>query len=171
MVIKYNFCNSVCGTGAPVLESERWVFKSRLWQTYIKKPRIIRVLEDDLKTDWSCPRRFVFCFDLGFNFSLENFSLLWRRHHYRWRAWHFDLYSARWPLSSEGSLGCHTYCDLVYSLVISEDPWDSQPLSNVWQWSCHYLFLRSWDSKTPPSACHANALNDCSNPSTDRPKS
>ena len=25
-----------------------------------------------------------------------------RRHHYRWRASNFDLYSALWPLSSEG---------------------------------------------------------------------
>ena len=32
-----------------------------------------------------------------------------------------------WPLSSEGSLSCHTYCDtaLPFKMVISEDPWYS----------------------------------------------
>ena len=46
-----------------------------------------------------------------------------------------------WPLSSEGSLTCHTHCDTGL-LVISEDPWHSHLLPSVWQWSCHYLFLR-----------------------------
>ena len=47
-----------------------------------------------------------------------------------------------WPLSSEGSLTCHTYCDtgLPFIMVISEDPWHSHLLPSVWQWSCHYLF-------------------------------
>ena len=46
-----------------------------------------------------------------------------------------------WPLSSEGSLAC---CDtgLPFIMVISEDPWHSHLLPSVWQWSCHYLFLR-----------------------------
>ena len=49
-----------------------------------------------------------------------------------------------WPLSSEGSLTCHSYCDtgLPCIMVISEDPWHSPLLPSVWQWSCHYLFLR-----------------------------
>ena len=49
-----------------------------------------------------------------------------------------------WPLSSEGSLTCHTYCDtgLPFKMVISEDPWHSHLLPSVWRWSCHYLFLR-----------------------------
>ena len=49
-----------------------------------------------------------------------------------------------WPLSSEGSLTCHTHCDtgLPFIIVISEDPWHSHLLPSVWQWSCHYLFLR-----------------------------
>ena len=47
-------------------------------------------------------------------------------------------------MSSEGSLTCHTYCDmgLPFIMVISEDPWNSHLLPSVWQWSCHYLFLR-----------------------------
>ena len=35
-----------------------------------------------------------------------------------------------WPLSSEGSLACHTYCNTVhpFKMVISEDPWHSHLL-------------------------------------------
>ena len=49
-----------------------------------------------------------------------------------------------WPLSSEGSLMCHTHCDtgLPFIMVISEDPWHLHLLPSIWQWSCHYLFLR-----------------------------
>ena len=44
------------------------------------------------------------------------------------------------PLSSEGSLECHTYCDtgLPFIMVISKDPCHSHLLPSVW----HYLFLR-----------------------------
>ena len=47
-----------------------------------------------------------------------------------------------WPLSREGSLACHTYCDMghLFILVFSESPWHSHLLPSVWQWSCHYLF-------------------------------
>ena len=47
-----------------------------------------------------------------------------------------------WPLSSEGSLACHTYCDTEHPfiMVISEDAWHSHLLPSVWQWSCQYLF-------------------------------
>ena len=46
-----------------------------------------------------------------------------------------------WPLGSEGSLTC---CDmgLPFIIVISEEPWHAHLLPSVWQWSCHYLFLR-----------------------------
>ena len=46
-----------------------------------------------------------------------------------------------WPLSSEGSLVCHTYCDRGHPFikVISEDPWHSHLMLSVWQWSCRYL--------------------------------
>ena len=70
-----------------------------------------------------------------------------------------------WPLSSEGSLTCHTHCEtgLPFKMVISEDPWHSHLMSSVWQWSCHYMFLwlrsvatRDW---TPISRMRqANAL-------------
>ena len=48
------------------------------------------------------------------------------------------------PLSIEGSLAIQPYCDTEHSfiMVISENPWHPQPLPNVWQWSCPYMFLR-----------------------------
>ena len=51
-----------------------------------------------------------------------------------------------WPLSSEGSSACHTYCDTghPFIMVISEDPWHSHVMPRVCQWSYHYLFYRIW---------------------------
>ena len=48
------------------------------------------------------------------------------------------------PLSSEGSLACHLYCDTghPFKMVMSEDPWHSHVLPSVWQWRCNYLFSR-----------------------------
>ena len=66
----------------------------------------------------------------------RDFSLTWRRLHCRWRAANFDLCSALLAIER-----CHTHCDTGL-LVISEDPWHSHLLPSVWQWSCHYLFLR-----------------------------
>ena len=51
-----------------------------------------------------------FLFVWGFFLPLENFSLIWRRHHYRSRSTNFYLYPAVWPLSSDGSLTCLTHC-------------------------------------------------------------
>ena len=84
------------------------------------------------------------CLFVWFFVQLENFSLIWRRHHCRWRTVNFELCSALMVMSSEGSLACHTYCDTGhhFRMVISEDPWHSHLLQSVWKWSCHYLFLR-----------------------------
>ena len=56
-----------------------------------------------------------------------------------------------WPLSSEGSLACHTYYDTErpFIMVISEDPWHSHLLPS--------------DSNTQPSACGTNVLTHCKN--------
>ena len=47
-----------------------------------------------------------------------------------------------WPLSSEGSLACHTYCDTghPFIMVIFKAPLHSHLLPCVKQWSCRYLF-------------------------------
>ena len=49
-----------------------------------------------------------------------------------------------WPLSCEGSLACHTYCNMghPFKIVIFEDLWHSHLLLSVKQRSCHYMFLR-----------------------------
>ena len=47
------------------------------------------------------------------------------------------------PFSSDGSIACHTYCDIENPFkltVIPEDPWHSHLLPSVWQWSCHYVY-------------------------------
>ena len=76
-------------------------------------------------------------------FRYTTMALRWNWNLCRWRASNFDLCWHSWPLSSEGSLACHTYCDTghPFIMVISEDPWYSHLLLSVWQWSCHYLFL------------------------------
>ena len=65
-----------------------------------------------------------------------------------------------WPLSSEGSLTCHIYCDTgqPFIVVISEDSWHSQLLSSDWQWNCHYLGLSRPVIEPRSPACEANAL-------------
>ena len=72
------------------------------------------------------------------------FHSSWRRHHCQWRTANLTYVRHSWPLSSEGSLMCYIHCDtgLLFIMVISEDPWHSQLLPSVWQWSYHYLFLR-----------------------------
>ena len=72
-----------------------------------------------------------------------------------------------WPLSSDGSLACHTYCDTGHPLimVISEDPWHLHLLPSVQQWSCHYLFLRlrsvaAW-IRTPNPQTHCATAAVC----------
>ena len=102
-------------------------------------------------------RYFIICYKfyffgcLEFIVPLKHFSLIWRRHHVdvtiageRLQILTYARHS--WPLNSEGSLTCHSYCDtgLPFIMVISEDPWHSHLLQSVWRWSCHCFFrLRS----------------------------
>ena len=79
---------------------------------------------------------------LMFFVPLENLSLIWRRYHCRWRAEHFELYSAliaieQWGFFYVPHLLWHG--SSVFK-VISEDSWHSHPMSSVWQWNCNYLF-------------------------------
>ena len=42
-------------------------------------------------------------------------------------------------------LACYIDCDTVHSfyiMIIPEYPWHSHLLTSVWQWICHYLYLR-----------------------------
>ena len=74
---------------------------------------------------------------------LENFSFIWRRHHYRWKVSNFDLCSALVTIEQWGFLACHTYCDTghPFIVVITEDLRHSHLLPSVGQWNCHYLYL------------------------------
>ena len=72
----------------------------------------------------------------GYIVPLENFSLIWRRHHYRWRAVNFDLCSTlmaieQWRFFSVPHLLC-IYCASVYNgHLLSKDPWHSHLLPSV----------------------------------------
>ena len=86
----------------------------------------------------------LFVFLFGVFVPLENFSLIWRRT-IAGEGLHILTYARHlWPLRSEASLACHTYCDTghLFTMVTTEDPWHSHLMLSVWQWSCHYLFLR-----------------------------
>ena len=49
---------------------------------------------------------------LWFYVPLKNFSLIWRRHHCRWRAAKFrPMLGAQGLWEGRGSLSCHTCCD------------------------------------------------------------
>ena len=79
---------------------------------------------------------------LQFIVPLENFSLIWRRHHCRWRAADFDLCSALIAIEQWGFFNVpHWHGPTLFIMVISEDPWHSHLLTSIWRWSCQDLFL------------------------------
>ena len=72
-----------------------------------------------------------------------------------------------WPLSSEGSLACHAYCDTghPFLMVISEDPWHTPIAKRLTVELSLPAFktkvCHGWDSNTQPSTCGANTLTHC----------
>ena len=83
-------------------------------------------------------RSLIVC--LGFFFSLKKVSLIWRRNHYGWRASNFDLCWALTAIEQWGFLSVpHLLCT-GHPFIL--DQWHLHLLQSVWQWSCHYLFLR-----------------------------
>ena len=112
---------------------------------------------------------FVCLFVLELIVPLENFSLIWRRHHYQWRAANFDLCSAlvameQWGFFSMPHLLWHGA--LVYNCYfrgpatltsVAEGLAVELLLPMSTPWVC-----RGWDSSTKSSACEANARTDCS---------
>ena len=97
---------------------------------------------------------------LGFFVPLENFSLIWKRHHYWWMSANFGLCSALMAIEQCGffSVLHLMWHDIPFIMVISKDPWHSRlavklspPVFTTW-------VRRGWDSNTQPSACWANAL-------------
>ena len=94
-------------------------------------------------------------FCLRFFALLEKFALIWRRHHYRWRAATFDLYSAVMVIGQRGFFSVATYCDAVHPSPRTRD-------IHTFAKRSPDLMTNDWDSNTQPSAWEANAPTDCS---------
>ena len=96
-------------------------------------------------------------FVLEFIVPLEKISLIWRRHHCRWRATNFDQCSALMAIEQWGFFSVPH----LLIMVIFEDPWHSQLLPSV------YLFLRlrsvTTGARTWSLACEANDLYQLNN--------
>ena len=87
----------------------------------------------------SVPFYIVYCLFVCFGFIVP---LIWRRHHYRWRAANFDLHVCSALMAIEQWEFFSVPYLLWHGAVISKDPWHSHLLPSVSQWSCYYLFLR-----------------------------
>ena len=99
---------------------------------------------------------------------LENFSIIWRRHHCRRRATDFGLCSTpksieQWGFFSVPLLlwhGASVYIGHLWGPVVLTPTAKrlavelSLPVLTTWDCRC-------LDSNTQPSACEANALTDC----------
>ena len=82
----------------------------------------------------------LFCL---FFIPLESFSLIWRRHHCRWRAANFDLCSALMIIKQLGFFGVlHLlwHAAPIYNGHFRGPVTLTPVLPSVWQWRCHYLF-------------------------------
>ena len=94
---------------------------------------------------------------MGFFVQIDNYSLIWRRHHYRWRAVKFDLCLARMAIEQRGFLSVpHLLWHGARGIRLS---W-SFPRTRVTNTYCPAFcsgavstcFRRGWDSNTQPSA-------------------
>ena len=70
----------------------------------------------------------------GFFVPRGNFTLIWRPPVADKGQQILSHARNSWPLSREGSLTCHTYCDTgqPFIMVIDEDPWHSHLVLSVW---------------------------------------
>ena len=71
-----------------------------------------------------------------------------------------------WPLSSEGSLRCHTCCDtgLSFIMVISEDLWHSQLLPSDWHICSHIIVqhYKIYIGSTQGNSARVNGMSNLS---------
>ena len=110
---------------------------------------------------------FVCFFDF---YRLENFSLIWRRHHYRWRATNFDLSLAvmaieQWGFFRVSHLLWHGASVYNYNGHL-RGPLTLTLIAERSAVGLSILFIRTWvcggwDSNIQPYACEANALTYC----------
>ena len=116
--------------------------------------------------NWS-NKSFCLLICLWFIVPLENFSLIWRRHHCRWRAANFDLCSA---LIAVEQWGFFNVPHLLWNRASVYNGHFRGPLTHTLRrafssgavTSCFYNLSLSWlDSNTRLSACRANAQTEC----------
>ena len=94
----------------------------------------------------------------------RDFSVIWRRHHYRWLAANFHLCSA---FKQWGFLTCHpTLTQDIRLNGYLREPVTLTPIAERLAVELSLpVFIdsgcRAWDSNTQPSACEAIALTDC----------
>ena len=105
---------------------------------------------------------------LWFIVKLDNFSFIWKRHHYQWRAAHFVLCSALMAIEQWGIFS------LPHLLWHEESVYNGNPRGTVARTPIaerlavqlsNTVFTtkvyRDWDLNTQLSACGANALRHC----------
>ena len=109
------------------------------------------------------------CF-FGFIVPLENCSLIWRRHHYRWRATNFDIILAVMPIEQWEFFRVSHLLWHVASIYNDNDhlrgPLTLTLIAKRSAVGLSLLFLRTcvcdgWDSNIQRFACEANALTYC----------
>ena len=101
--------------------------------------------------------------------TLENFSLIWRRHHCRWRA-EYDQCSALMAIEQRvffsvphllkhGASVYNGHCRGSVVVTVTSAPIAERLAVELSLPVFTTYVCRGWDSNTQPSACEANALN------------
>ena len=130
-------------------------------------------VEAMLRGDWEASFFFVFVFwvfcflfiYLGFFVPVDNFSLIWRRHHYRWRSANVDVYSVfmaieQWGFFSVPHLMWHgpTLYSCHFRGPVALTPVAERLAVELSLPVLTSKVCRRWDSNIQPSACETNAL-------------
>ena len=139
-------------------------------RTVVSPPKVSHMSSLHLCSKLHCNSLFVclfVCLFFEFFVALKNVSLIWRRHHCRWRAANFDLCSAHMAIEQWGFFsvphllkhGSSFYnCHLRGPVTLTPN---AERLA-VELYSCFNDLGLSWlVFNTQPSTCGANALIDC----------
>ena len=96
-------------TLSPYFRSESWQSEENIFLNFCLRGLIISW---HIRHYGHWEHEWTSLFVWGFKSHSRIFHSYWDVKYYWWRASNFDLYWHSWPLSSEGSLACHTYCDM-----------------------------------------------------------
>ena len=127
----------------------------------------IRFNQSSIQSKWK-GNKFVLFVYLGYFVPLENFSLVWKRHHCRWKAANFDLCSALMAIQQWGFFSVPHLLWHGASVYNGHLRWPVT-LTPIAERLAVELSLPvftakvccGWDSNTQPSACKENALTYC----------